>query len=73
MSPLSTLYIQFTNNLGANEGKCVLCTPPYYFELFMKTLMDAKFVFALCQSRFESLQCVSKVHMALKFIHRSKH
>ena len=44
------MNVQFTNNLGANEGKCVR-TPPYYFELFMKTLMDAKFVFALCQSR----------------------
>ena len=46
------MNVQFTNNLGANEGKCVpVSTPPYYFELFMKTLMDAKFVFALCQSR----------------------
>ena len=63
------MNVQFTNNLGANEGKCVpVSTPPYYFELFMKTLMDAKFVFALCQSRVSYIAPWSRGFLKLHFI-----
>ena len=63
------MNVQFTNNLGANEGKCVpVSTPPYYFELFMKTLMDAKFVFALCQSRVSYIVPWSRGFLKLHFI-----
>ena len=63
------MNVQFTNNLGANEGKCVpVSTPPYYFELFMKTLMDAKFVFALCQSRVSYIAPWSQGFLKLHFI-----